>query len=316
MSDPERSTGGAAPAPDGGYTPASVRDGLARLRAEGWNRRLFEATLDRLVREHRFTIAVVFPLTGAAMLVASNEGLLPPPLAYNAALILFGTVVMRLPLIVGVLPVSGRRVGAAVLALTAYAYGIELLGVTTGWPYGAFRYGIDLGPMIAGKVPVGLPVFFLPLVLNAYLLCLLLLGERARNPLLRLGATLAAVLAIDLVLDPAAVAIGFWEYLPLEAAYPYYDVPVSNYFGWVISGTVAVVVFDWGFDREALLARVERCEFTLDDMVSFVVLWGGINLVYLQFVPAVVAAALAVGLVRTDRFDFAVFGGRLARLRE
>ncbi len=48
--------------------------------------------------------------------------------------------------------------------------------MTTGWPYGQFEYLVDLGPMLFGTVPLGLPVFFLPLVLNSYLLCLLLLG--------------------------------------------------------------------------------------------------------------------------------------------
>ncbi len=298
---------------DSAPAPATARDGVERLRSEGWNRPLVETTLDALVRENRFTIAVVFPLFGAVLLVASNESLLPAPLSYNAALILFGTAVMRLPLVVGLLPVSGRRVAAAVVALTAYAYGIELVGVTTGWPYGEFQYGIDLGPMIEGKVPVGLPVFFLPLVLNAYLLSLLLLGDRARSLALRLGVTVAAVLAIDLVLDPAAVAIGFWEYLPPG---PYHGVPASNYAGWVLSGTIAVAVFDLAFDRAALRTRLAECEFMLDDMVSFVLLWGGINALYLQAVPAGIALALAAGLVRTDRFDFAVFGGRLARLAE
>ena len=78
--------------------------------------------------------------------------------------------------------------------------------------------------------------------------------------------------------------------------------------------TIAVVVFDLAFDRAALVERLETCEFVLDDMVSFVLLWGGINAVYLQAVPAAVAAVLALGLVRTDRFDFAVLGGRIERL--
>lgn len=294
---------GSTPTP----TPTTAKEGVERLRAEGWRRPLVEATLDALVREHRFTIAVVFPLFGAVLLVASNEGLLPPVLSYNAALILFGTVVMRLPLIVGLVPVSGRRVGVAVLALTGYAYGIELVGVATGWPYGEFQYGIDLGPMIEGAVPLGLPVFFLPLVLNAYLLSLLMLGNWARSRGLRLVVTVSAVLAIDLVLDPAAVAIGFWEYLPPGA---YYGVPASNYGGWVLSGTIAVTVFDLAFDRAALRARLAESEFMLDDMVSFVLLWGGINAIYLQVVPAAVALVLAAGLVRTDRFDFAVADDR------
>ncbi|MCO8268139.1 MULTISPECIES: bisanhydrobacterioruberin hydratase [unclassified Haloferax] len=268
-----------------------------------------EAALDRLVRDNRFTISVFFPLNGAVLLVASAMGWLPDPLAFNAFLILLGTLVMRSPLIVGVLPLVTRRAALGVGALTAYAYAIEYTGVTTGWPYGWFHYGVDLGPTVAG-VPVGLPVFFIPLVMNAYLLCLLLLGDRARNGVVRLGVVIAAVLAMDVVLDPGAVALGFWEYYRLaDDAVLFYGVPLSNYAGWVVSATVAVVALDWSFDREALLARLDRTEFMLDDLVSFVILWGGINAWFGNWIPVAVAALFGVGLLKTDRFD-----SRLLRL--
>jgi putative membrane protein len=45
----------------------------------------------------------------------------------------------------------------------------------------------------------------------------------------------------------------------------------------------------------------------LDDMVSFVILWGGINLWFGNLLPAAVAAAFGVGLVRADRFDTRLF---------
>ena len=263
--------------------------------------------LDALVREHRFTISVVFPLVGAVTLLASAEGLLPPPLAFNPFFVLFGTLVMRLPLVAGVTPLLSRRATAALLALTAYSYAIELVGVRTGWPYGAFEYGVDLGPMLFGEVPLGLPVFFFPLVLNAYLLVLLLLGRRADTAALRLPATLATVLLIDLVLDPGAVGIGFWVYEQGQ----FYGVPWSNYLGWVLSGTVAVVLFDWGFDRAGLRQRLAECEFMLDDLVSFVLLWGGINLFYANWVPVALAALLGTGLLKTDRFDFDLSETRL-----
>ncbi len=268
------------------------------------DRAAVQRRLDDLVRRNRFTIAVVFPAVGAVLLLASAEGLVPPPLAFQPTLILFGTLVMRLPLIAGVGPVVDRRAAAAVLALTAYAYGIELVGVRTGWPYGEFEYGIDLGPMAFGEVPVGLPVFFLPLVLNSYLLVLLLLGDATRRRAVRLLATLATVLVVDLVLDPGAVALGFWSYSNGGA---YYGVPLSNYAGWVLSGTVAVVCFDLAFDRAELLARLRSCEFALDDLVSFVVLWGGVNAVYGNWASVALSVCLFAGLLRTDRFDFDVW---------
>jgi len=265
--------------------------------------------LDALVREHRFTIAVVFPLVGAVTLLASAEGLLPPPLAFNPLFVLFGTLVMRLPLVAGVAPLLSRKATVALVALTLYSYGIELVGVRTGWPYGEFSYGIDLGPMLLGEVPLGLPVFFFPLVLNAYLLVLLLFGDWAERPWFRLPVTLATVILVDLVLDPGAVAIGFWIY---ESG-GFYGVPWSNYLGWLLSGAVAVLLFDLGFDRVGLRRRLEECEFMLDDLVSFVLLWGGINLFYANWIPVALAALLGVGLLKTERFDFDLSETRLGR---
>jgi putative membrane protein len=41
----------------------------------------------------------------------------------------------------------------------------------------------------------------------------------------------------------------------------------------------------------------------LDDMVSFVILWGAINLWFWNLIPVFVASVFGVGLVRTERFD-------------
>ncbi|MEY7851302.1 bisanhydrobacterioruberin hydratase [Natrarchaeobius sp. A-rgal3] len=264
------------------------------------SRAIVQRRLEELVRENRFTIAVIFPFVGAVTLVASAEGLLPSLLAYNPLLILFGTAVMRSPLIVGLLPRIGWLALGCLGVLTAYTYAIEVVGVRTDWPYGAFEYTIQLGPMLFGEVPLALPLFFIPLVLNAYLLTLVVLGPWSDRVLVRIPAAIAAVVAVDLVLDPAAVAIGFWAFVPPGV---YYGVPVSNYVGWVISGTVAVVVVDLAFDREALLERVRDCEFVLDDLVSFVLLWGTINVLYGNWAAAAVAGAFCLGLFRTDRYD-------------
>jgi putative membrane protein len=113
--------------------------------------------------------------------------------------------------------------------------------------------------------------------------------------------------AVDLVLDQAAVALGFWSY----ADGSYYGVPWLNYAGWVLSGTVATLLVDVAFDRPALVDRVRSCPFVLDDLVSFVVLWAAINAFYGAWIPVGVALAFAGGLLRLDRFDFAVVG-RLA----
>ena len=279
--------------------PAAANALRARLPD---TRRGTEALLDRTVRENRFTIAVLFPLIGALALVGSAEGWVPEPFAFHPWFVLFGVLVMRLPLVVGVLPAVDRRTLGWIGVLIAYTYAIELVGVATGWPYGSFEYTVDLGPMLGG-VPVALPVFFIPLVMNAYLLCLLLLGSRASNGWLRLATVIAAVVGMDVVLDPGAVSLGFWSF----GGGSFYGVPLSNYAGWVVSATVAVVTLDRAFAGTTLHDRLRDCDFMLDDMVSFVILWGGINLWYGNFLPVAVAAAFGVGLVRADRFDARLF---------
>lgn len=262
------------------------------------DRKELQDIFDSVVRDNRFTIAVFFPAVGAVTLVASAEGVLPEPLSFNPWLLLFGVLVMRSPLIAGVLPVFDRRAVAGVGALVAYTYAIEIVGVSTGFPYGEFEYGVSLGPMFAG-VPLALPVFFIPLVINAYLLCLLLLRDRASSLAVRLGVVIPAVVAMDVVLDPGAVALGFWSF----SEGGFYGVPISNYAGWVLSAAVAVVLLDLSFDRDELIRRLRSCEFMLDDMVSFVILWGGINLWFWNPVPAAVAVVFGVALVRANRFD-------------
>ena len=309
MSDESGSAGSADsgssgdPTASAGGDPAAAASGVDALRARLPNtRRETELLLDRIVRENRFTIAVLFPVVGAFTLVGSAEGWMPEPLAFNPWFVLFGVFVMRSPLVVGVLPAIDRRAVGWIAVLIAYTYAIEMIGVATGWPYGTFEYTVSLGPMIGG-VPVALPVFFIPLVMNAYLLCLLLLGPRASNGWLRLLTVIPTVVAMDVVLDPGAVALGFWDF----GGGAFYGVPLSNYAGWVLSATVAVVTLDRAFEMAAIRERLANCEFMLDDMVSFVILWGGINLWYGSLVPAVVAVAFGVGLVQADRFDARLF---------
>lgn len=264
------------------------------------DRRALESRLDELVRDNRFTIAVVFPSVGALLLTASAASVVPEPLSFNPYLILAGTLVMRLPLVAGLAPLVDRRVTVALLALTAYTYGIEFVGVTTGLPYGEFTYLIGLGPMIADVVPLGLPVFFFPLVVNAYLL-VLLLGPA--GPIPRIVLTATTVLTLDLILDPAAVSLGFWTYVDGGL---YYGVPVQNYLGWILSAIVAVGLLEAGFPSEPLRSRLESCVFILDDMISFVILWGVINAYYANVVPVLLALGLFAVLWAADRFDIPI----------
>ena len=120
MSDGDRagSAGTTAAATTGSRLDA-LRERAPNTRDEA------ETLLDRFVRENRFTIAVVFPLVGAIALVGSAEGWVPEPFAFHPWFVLFGVIVMRSPLVVGVLPTIDRRALGWIGVLMAYTYIIE-----------------------------------------------------------------------------------------------------------------------------------------------------------------------------------------------
>ena len=265
----------------------------------GERRAAVEARLHRVVAAHRVTIAVVFPVVGAVLLVASAEGWLPAPLAFNPLLVLAGAAVMRLPVVAGLAPLVDRRGALALLAIATYAYAVEFVGLATGLPYGEFSYQAPLGPMLFGALPAGLALFFLPLVVDGYLLAVRLLGRRAATAWVRVPVAVGCVIAIDLVLDPAAVALGLWSY----AAGGFYGVPLSNFAGWLLSATVAVGLFEAGFHHGDVARRAEQHPYLLDDLVSFVLLWGLVTAFYGAWLATAVALAFGLALATLGHFD-------------
>lgn len=254
-------------------------------------------SIEEFVSERRFLISVIFPAVGAVMFLGSAEGILPDILSFNPLLILAGVFVMRLPLVAGLVPVTDRDATVALLAVSLYAYIIEFVGLKTGWPYGEFLYEIPLGPMVSG-VPIGLPLFFVPLVLNAFLLATLSGFTSIRN---RLPATVAAVLLVDLALDPAAVSLGVWSYTDGV----FHGVPLSNFAGWILSASISTLIIEAGFRNIDLESRLLETDYMLDDLVSFQFLWGSINLYYGNIIPVVSVLALSLALWRTEKFSFA-----------
>lgn len=282
--------------------PAGEADGRSTPEDAATSRERWRALATRTVREHRVTIAVVVPLVGAAGLIGAGVGYVPRWLAFHPLLLLGGVLVLRSPLLVALEPLVDRRAGVVLLALVGYTYAIEAVGLHTGWPYGEFTYLASIGPT-AGGVPLALPILFLPLVANAVLLATVLTANRRYGRALRVPLAVGVVLLVDLVLDPGAVGVGFWRYASGGA---YYGVPWSNYAGWLLSAIVGVAGIALAFDRPALLQRLDACEFALDDLVSFTVLWGLVNAALGQWIPVVLTLALVGALAATPRIDLAV----------
>lgn len=130
---------------------------------------------------------------------------------------------------------GARRAAASVLAVSAFAYAVESVGVATGFPYGPFFYGEALGPKLFGLVPYLLPVTYVPLVIGAVAAA----SQWTSRPAPRVLLAALVLVLIDGVLDPGATALGFWTW---TEGGPYYGVPLSNFAGWLLSGAVSAAL--------------------------------------------------------------------------
>lgn len=121
----------------------------------------------------------------------------------------------------------------------------ELLGTSTGFPFGHYRYLTGLGIKIAGLVPFTIPLSWFYLGFSAYLIARCgLEGQTWPRWLKRsLSIAIGAILltAWDFVLDPAMsqTKMPFWVW---EQAGAFFGMPYQNFVGWFGTGAVFMTV--------------------------------------------------------------------------
>ncbi len=131
---------------------------------------------------------------------------------------------------------AGKRGMGAALLIGGLSFGIEYLGVTTGWPFGRYTYTDVLGLKVGGAVPLPIPFAWLLVVPAALGTAMALLPKRAAGWWVALLASLLA-LGLDLLLEPvAAYVVGYWQWIEDG---PYYGVPTANFIAW---GTTALAL--------------------------------------------------------------------------
>ena len=150
----------------------------------------------------------------------------------------------------------GWRTALAIFAAAfSISLGAELLGTTTGFPFGPYSYTTQLGYLIGGRVPFNIPTSWFFMLYASLAICGRLLPARddARTRW-RWAATSASILtAWDVSMDPAMVSTTHWLWhLPdlsgasvvrrVALSDLFYGMPLTNWLGWLLTGFVVARV--------------------------------------------------------------------------
>ncbi len=161
--------------------------------------------------------------------------------------ILFGAATM---LLFGLLCVGRRKTLIFFATSTLISLSMELLGTSTGFPFGPYAYGDFLGVKVLGYVPYAIPLSWFYMGFTSLLLAHLLVKSvgwtRTTLWTLLLGTYFLTVW--DLTLDPAMANVNlpvhFWTWYEHG---PYFGMPVRNLIGWSITSLIFMSVsrFFW-----------------------------------------------------------------------
>lgn len=157
----------------------------------------------------------------------------------------------------GYLSLGLRSITLFFVPAVVLSLGSELLGTSTGFPFGHYAYLSGLGYKIAGLVPFTIPLSWFYLGFSAYLLAysglrVALRRREMKDFNLRLLAVVTGAVLLtawDLVLDPAMsqAPFPFWSF---QEVGEFFGMPYRNLVGWVGTGMIFMGV-------AALLGRKE-----------------------------------------------------------
>ncbi|MCA2655905.1 gamma-carotene 1'-hydroxylase CruF [Microcystis sp. M061S2] len=170
----------------------------------------------------------------------------------------------------------------------------ELLGTSTGFPFGHYRYLSGLGYKIAGLVPFTIPLSWFYLGFSAYIIARVGLSTLAIPQWLQnLGSiAIGAVLLTswDFVLDPAMSqsTIPFWIW---EQPGAFFGMPYENFAGWFGTGCVFMTV-------ATLIWQVQPVKLPSQDLtLPFVMYLGNFGFATVMSIGAGIYPPIFLGLL-------------------
>ncbi len=194
---------------------------------------------------------------------------------------------------------------AFMLPAVVLSLGSELLGTSTGFPFGHYSYLNGLGYKIADLVPFTIPLSWFYLGFSAYILARAGLEARGLTGWsMKLGAiALGSILLTswDFVLDPAMsqAAYPFWEFQDVGE---FFGMPYRNLSGWLGTGAIfmGVATLFWRSPETSLqLNHLQRSQLTVPLVIYLVNFAFGAAITVTQLdarflIPTAIAIALGV----------------------
>ncbi len=148
----------------------------------------------------------------------------------------FAAVTVYALRIIGTLPTLGFLIPALSVSISA-----ELIGTSTGFPFGYYRYLSGLGYKVAGLVPFTIPLSWFYLGFCAYLIVRAGLRNsklaRGWQELVAIAVGSTLLMSWDFVLDPAMsqTTMPFWLW---DVPGAFFGMPYQNFAGWFGTGVV------------------------------------------------------------------------------
>ena len=150
---------------------------------------------------------------------------------------------------------GARRAVMLLIAGTVISLGAELLGTSTGLPFGEYQYTTRLGYRIGGLVPFPIPVSWFYMIYCCLAICGRLLTARDDRATRWRWAAIAGLVLVawDVSMDPAMVKTTHWIWgsgkMFVDRGFPawavsffsrdvFYGMPLSNWLGWYVTGTL------------------------------------------------------------------------------
>ncbi len=127
---------------------------------------------------------------------------------------------------------DGRGAFPIILAIWLMGYGVEILGVKSGFPFGDYSYGEVLGWKFF-EVPPLIGINWLIVVWGGFSLSQTI----GIGPKLRWLATPILVVILDYVIEPVAIHFELWTW---ENGVP----PIQNFLGWFVVAMLMTLLFE------------------------------------------------------------------------